>query len=115
MKPSFDYFDLVEKKNKDLKESKENEPDYETEEDMESELEKAELVTMKYSSQINKSVQEPEQNWINLDYYQQENDIAKKLKQQLYCKQQDQIIKLEISDEEFISRLVDLNLNNEST
>ncbi|CAF0804064.1 unnamed protein product [Brachionus calyciflorus] len=113
MKPSFDYFDLVEKKTKELKESK-DEPEYETEEEMENELEKAELVTMKYSNTTVKTTQEPEQNWINLNYLNQENDESKKLKENLFCKKQDQIIKLNISNEEFISRLVDINLKIES-
>lgn len=115
MKPSFDYFDLVEKKTKDLKESKDlNEPDYETEEDVESEIEKAELVTMKYSNQV-KVATEPEQNWINLEYLNSNYSDALKVKDGLYCKNPENISKLNITNEEFISRLVDFNLTNEST
>lgn len=114
MKPSFEYFDLVDKKNKDMKESKEtSEMDADTEEDLESELEKAELVTMKYSNYSNKPAVEPEQNWTNLEYCDQNSHYSKRLKENLYCKNKQELVKLNITNEEFISRLVDLNIKNE--
>lgn len=113
MKPSFDYFDLVEKKGKDLKDSDLKESEVDIEEDFESELEKAELVTMKYSNNSNKAITEPEQNWIHLEYFDQSNLNSNRLKENLYCKNQENLIKLNLTNEEFISRLVDLDIKNE--
>ncbi|RNA10254.1 DNA-directed RNA polymerase III subunit RPC5 isoform X2 [Brachionus plicatilis] len=113
MKPSFDYFDLVEKKNKDLKDSKEmNEPEIDIEEDLENELEKAELVTMKYSNHPHKGVSEPEQNWINLEYCDQNSLDSDQLKQNLYCKNQQNLVKQNIFFSSLKNKKFDINTQN---
>ena len=83
--------------------------DYSTEEETENE-DKAELVTLKYSSQTNlnqSNNQEQEQSWTNVTMIN--NPESNTYKNMLYCRDQDKYIKLDYSQEEFITKLVDIN------
>ncbi len=85
--------------------------DYSTEDETENE-DKAELVTLKYSSQANlnqSNNQEQEQNWMNVSFLNLNNPESYSYRNMLYCRDQDKYIKLEYSQEDFISRLVDIN------
>ncbi len=85
--------------------------DYSTEEETENE-DKAELVTLKYSSQTNlnqSNNQEQEQSWTNVTYLNLNNPESNAYKNMLYCRDQDKYIKLDYSQEEFITKLVDIN------
>lgn len=85
--------------------------DYSTEEEADID-DKAELVTLKYSSQNASSItaqQELEQNWIPLSYLNLEDNNSTKMREMLYCKNLDNNLKIDCSQEEFINRLIDNN------
>ena len=75
-------------------------------------MEKAELVTLKYSNQSltqQTNQQEQDQNWINVSYHNKNTRESTTFKNMLYCKDPENLLKLEYSEEEFIKRLVGLN------
>ena len=73
--------------------------DYSTEEEADNE-DKAELVTLKYSSAYASHIsnQEPEQNWIPLTYLNKNDENSSHLKNMLYCKSLEQCRQEHFSD-----------------
>ena len=82
--------------------------DYSTEED-DGLNDKAELVTLKYSSSYSSHTnikQEPEQNWIPLDFLNTNDQNSSEIKKSLYCKSMENILKVEFNQDEFIQKLI---------
>lgn len=80
--------------------------DYSTEEDDGND--KAELVTLKYSSSYaNANIkQEPEQNWIPLDFLNINDQNSCSMKESLYCKAMENNLNVEFNQDEFIQKLI---------
>ncbi len=80
--------------------------DYSTEED-DGESEKAELVTLKYSSAYASQVkQEPEQNWIPIKFLNVNDAESAGARQSLYCTKKENELQMPFSKEEFIQKLI---------
>lgn len=111
MKPSFEYFDLAEKRLKDQSGSGNHQDDstaYSTEEEPDSEIDsKPELVTLKYgvTGLATHSTIE-DQNWINAKFLRIENE---NLKESLICKHMNTHLKVDLSNEELIKKSMDFN------
>lgn len=70
-------------------------------------------MTLKYSSHTNQHIkQEEEQNWIQLSFSNSNENDSSRVKDNLYCKKQNDVVKLDISNEEFILKLVDSNYSS---
>lgn len=109
MKPSFEYFDLAEKRFKDSSGGNQEEGGaYSTEEEPDSEIEsKPELVTLKYGApgQSGQTAGVDEPNWINVEFVREDSG----LKNSLECKHTDVRLKIELSNDELIRKSVDFN------
>lgn len=105
MRPSFEHFDIYEKKVKDAKEAQ-GDKDYSTEED-DGEADKAELVTLKYSSSYASNIKtEPEQNWIPLKFLNINEAESTVTRESLYCKNLENTLDLDFKQDEFIQKLI---------
>ncbi len=92
--------------------------DCSTEED-DGDSEKAELVTLKYSSAYASQVkQEPEQNWIPVRFLNVNDTESECARRSLYCTKKETELKIPFSKEEFIQKLInpsDSSTNNDNS
>lgn len=113
MKPSFEYFDIFEKRVKETNKSKEeSNNDYSTEEEADSEVDtKPELVTLKYGSGVASNQQQiqEQEHWVNLEIINFKESSAVRLKNALECHRKDNILKIDATNEELIRKSVDFN------
>lgn len=115
MKPSFEYFDMAEKRLKDQTNTSGSNQDenaaYSTEDDADSEVEtKPELVTLKYGAvgQVTQSAVE-EQNWIYAKYIGINEDKSRTIKESLMCIQKEARLLVDLNNDELIKKSVDFN------
>lgn len=97
MRPSFEYFDISEKKFKDAKEAAVQEAEYLTEEEIDdNENDKTELITIKYAKDAHakKEISQEHENWIQLAYSRPSDPGSSEIRNKLTCKNKENLINI---------------------
>jgi DNA-directed RNA polymerase III subunit RPC5 len=99
MRPSFEYFDISEKKFKDAKEaaSAMQEAEYLTEEEGdENEADKTELITIKYAKDAHakKEATQENENWIQLAYSRSTDPGSIEIREKLLCTNKENLLNI---------------------
>lgn len=104
MRPNFEYFDIYEQKVKEIKGTQPGmDTDYSTEEEAEADQEKAELVTLKYSTH---HVQEAEPGWMKADIDQTILPNLKQTSLMFDANVHQERIQLNYNNEELLQRII---------
>ncbi len=74
------------------------------------------MITLKYAKETSKAAQqqqqELEQNWIHTSYIQNTDNQAQIKRQHLYCKNKENLLAFELSDADYLNKLLGIqNVN----